>query len=228
MVLAPTLERGTTIGLAVDATDHCAHGGSHRDGPRLGEVVVVQRIKVGKRWIAALAATPVLLGAFALTGTTSALGDTHVNCATFDSQGNIQSLTPNCSETVHVTSPPSVFPGADPCTNPVTPGTVTLNDDHSVFHVNVNGAGDAWLTGTDGGTASFVADSPSALSGQGTWTSWFGGALNRQSMVMSGTMTSRFSLSDGTHVVIHDNSHATLTPNGVTISHDNPTLSCGG
>ena len=173
------------------------------------------------------AAALLLVGAYSVTGATSALGaETHSNCATFDSNGNIVGLTPNCSETMHAAPSTISFSGANPCTG--DPGTVVLDDQHSVFHINVNGAGDAWLTGTDGGSASFLPDNPSAASGQGTWTSWFGGQLNRQSTVFGSTFTARFSLSDGTRVVMHDNSHSTLTPNGVTIAFDHPTLSCGG
>ena len=188
---------------------------------------MLERIKVGRRWLVAPVATLVLVGAYTLTGTTSALGDTHVNCVTFDSQGNVIGFTPSCSETVHVTSPPIVFPAVNPCPSAPVPGTVELDDNHSTFHININSAGDAWLTGTDGGTASFTPDNPSDASGQGSWTSWFGTKLNKQSTVNGGTMTIRFSLSDGSAVVIHDNSHATLTPNGVTIQHDNPVVTCG-
>jgi hypothetical protein len=170
------------------------------------------------------AATLVLLGAYALTGTTSALGDTHANCVIFDQQGNITGFTPSCSETVHVTSPPRFFP-ASTCTG--APGTVELDDSHSVFHININGAGDAWFTGTDGGPASFTPNNPSDASGQGTWTSWFGTKLNNQSTVNGDTRTIRLSMSDGTSFVFHENSHATLTPNGVTLQHDNVVVTCG-
>lgn len=185
---------------------------------------MVQRFTVGKRALVAPAAGLLLLGAFAITGTTTALGDTHDNCIQFDSGGNIVGFTPSCSMTVHVTSPPMVFPGVNPCTG--APGTVELDDNHSVFHININGAGDAWLTGTDGGSASFAANNPSDASGQGTWTSWFGTKLNKQSTVNGDTMTARFALSDGTHVVLHQNTHATVTPNGVTLWHDHSTFSC--
>src|SRR5215469_7066893 len=143
--------------------------------------VVVQRIKVGKRWLLAPAAGLLVSGAFAATGTMTALGDTHGNCVSFDQQGNITSITPSCSETVHVTSPPQIFPAVDPCTGAT--GTAELDDSHSVFHINVNSADDAWLTGTDGGTASFTPDNPAAASGSGTWTSWFGAQLNQRSTV---------------------------------------------
>lgn len=188
--------------------------------------MVVHRLKGGKRWLMAPAAALVLVGAYALTGTTSALGDTHGDCVTVDDQGNMI-FTPSCSETVHVTSAPNVFPNPNPCTGGT--GTVELDDNHSVFHINVNGDGDAWLTGTDGGTASFTPDDPSQASGQGTWTSWFGTELNNQSTVNSGTNTVRLKMSDGTHVVIHETTHMTMTPDGnLSASFDHVSVSCGG
>lgn len=180
-----------------------------------------------KQWPVALTAALLIGGVYAVTGTISALGaETHTGCAQFDSSGNIISVTPNCSETVHAPTGLSSMPGGNPCTG--APGTVVLDDQHNVFHINVNGSGDLWITGTDGGVASFVPTDPSAASGQGSWTSWFGAQLNRQSNVFGSTLTARFSMSDGSHVTMHDNSHAQLTPNGVSITRDHPTFSCGG
>jgi hypothetical protein len=150
--------------------------------------------------------------------------ETHSNCATFDNNGNILSVTPNCSETFHAPPSSNSFPSPNPCTG--APGVVTLNDSHSVFHVNVDGASDVWLTGTDGGSASF--DAVSGPSGSGTWTSWFGGALNNRSSVFSSTFRVAIHLSDGTLVTMHDTSHTTITATGVVMSFDKPTLHCGG
>jgi hypothetical protein len=168
-------------------------------------------------------------GAYLATASTRVLAaETHTNCATFDNSGNILSLTPNCSETVHFPSPPISFPGVNPCTTPPEPGTIVLNDDHAVFHINVNGAGDVWLTGTDGGSASFAALNPSAASGSGTWTSWFGGQMNKRSMVFGSTMHVGIRLSDGTMVTMHDTFHTMMTATGVVRTFNKPTLTCGG
>jgi hypothetical protein len=158
---------------------------------------------------------------------THALAETHTNCATFDNNGNILSLTPNCSQTVHAPSPPFSFPAQNPCTGDT--GTVNFTDTHSVFHINVNGAGDAWFTGTDGGPASFVPDSSSALTGSGTWTSWFGSSLNNKSAVFHSTFNLTVHFPNGTTVSMHDTMHETITANGVVFSFDKPTFSanCG-
>ena len=181
---------------------------------------------LARRVLAALVVASGGAGAYVGAAPSAAFAaETHSNCATFDNNGNILSVTPNCSETVHFASPPSSFPGANPCTG--DSGTVTINDDHSVFHVNVNGAGDLWLTGTDGGTTSFTADHPPAPSGSGTWTSWFGASMNSKSAVFHNTFNSTFHLSDGTTVTMHDTAHTTITATGVVISFDKPTLNCG-
>ena len=175
----------------------------------------------------ALTAALLVAGTLAIAGRPQAVGaETHSNCATFDANGHVIGFTPSCSETVHAAPSSSVSPGVNPCTD--APGTVVTNIDRSVLHINVNGAGDAWLTGTVGGTASFTADSPSDPSGQGTWTEWFGDQLNNQSFVSGSTMTDRFRLSDGSHLVIHDNTQTRVTTDGVTTTFDHPTLRCNG
>jgi hypothetical protein len=165
----------------------------------------------------------VAVGAYAALPVTNAIAETHAQCVTFDNSGNIISVTPNCSETSHFTSPPVTFSAPDPCTSTLV--TVTINDDHSVFHVNVDGAGDVWLTGTDGGTVS-VSGPPD---GSGTWTSWFGASLNNKSAAFTSTFNQHIQLSDGTSVAMRDIAHTTFTPNGPGVSFDKPdmTFNCG-
>ena len=188
---------------------------------------MVQRIKVGKRLLLAQAAGVVLLGAFAVTGNISALGETHSNCILFDSSGNIVGFTPSCSQTMHVTSVPQVMPETpNPCSATGALGTLALNDDHSTAHVNVNASGGAWLTQTDGGSATFTPDNSSDASGAGSWTSWGGLQLNNQSKVNGFTSAVRLSMADGTHVTVHEVQHETITPNGITANFFSVTPSC--
>jgi len=175
--------------------------------------------------VLALAVASLGGGAYLGSASTHVLAaETHSNCATFDNSGNILSLTPNCSETVQAAPSSMSSSSPNPCTG--APGTFTMNDNHSVFHLNVNGAGDAWLTGTDGGRASFAAVPPGA-SGSGPWTSWFGAGFNKQSLVMSSTIHLSIRLSDGTSVTMRDVSHLTITPGGAVISFNKPTFTCG-
>ncbi|HEX6394021.1 MAG TPA: hypothetical protein VFZ97_11300 [Acidimicrobiales bacterium] len=165
----------------------------------------------------------VAVSAYATLPVTNAIAETHANCATFDNSGNITSVTPNCSETNHFTSPPMTFTALDPCTSTLV--TVTINDDHSVFHITVNGAGDVWITGTDGGTVT-VSGPPD---GSGTWITWFGSSLNNKSAVFHSTFNQHIRLSDGTSADFHDTAHTTFTPNGPGVSFDKPDMAfnCG-
>jgi hypothetical protein len=128
---------------------------------------------------------------------------------------------------MHVTAPPQVMPGTpDPCSSTGDTGTVTLNTDHAVAHVTVNAAGDAWLTDTSGGTTTYASE-VSDLSGQGTWTSWGGIEMNNKSYVAGGTNTSRFSMSDGTHVTVHMTFHFNFSASGVTNVVNIVGVACG-
>ena len=183
-------------------------------------------IRFGARARIAIGVTALAASGLIVTGSTHAFAaETHSGCISFDSTGNITGLTPNCSQTVHVVSRPNSMPAIDPCTGGT--GVVTLNDAHDVFHVTINGASDGWLTGTDTGTAAFVGDA-GGPTGSGTWTAWFGSEFNRNNMVMHGTFSLRLTLSDGTHVTVHDNSQLVLTPGGAGISFNHPVAICGG
>lgn len=142
--------------------------------------------------------------------------ETHSNCATFDDQGNIISLTPSCSETISVQGgDPQSMPGLDPCTGDT--GTLTISFTHQVFHVNVDRDGDLWITGTQNGTLAFVPDDPSAPSGTGSWASWFGGSVNNRNSVMTDTFDAEAHLTTGQTATLHEVDHVTITGTG-TIS----------
>jgi hypothetical protein len=164
-------------------------------------------------------------GTLAMTALPAGAAQTHENCITFDDNtGEIVSVTPSCSETITVKNlPPESQPDANPCTG--DPGTFTLTDARSVFHVNVNRDGEIWVSGTDEGTAAFISDDSSGVSGTGHWADWFGFNLNEQNMESTSTFNISIHLSDGQNVTSHDVSHDLLTPNGVEISFDKPTQS---
>lgn len=102
----------------------------------------------------------------------AAAAETHGNCATFNPDGSIASVVPNCTETLSMQGgDPRQFPSPNPCTG--DPGIVSLYITHQVFHLNVNGAGDVWATGTETGAATF-SSSDGGNDYSGHWTSWFG------------------------------------------------------
>jgi len=156
--------------------------------------------------------------AIGVTVPSVASAETHSNCATFDSNGNIISVTPNCAETISVQGgQPQSMPGANPCTG--DSGTLTMGFTHQVFHINVNGAGDLWITGTQNGPFSFTPDDPTAASGTGSSASWFGGSANNRNSVMSDTFNVHVHLTCGQEVTLHAVDHVTITGTGTITSN---------
>lgn len=148
----------------------------------------------------------------------AAAAETHFNCATFDSQGNIVSVVPNCTQTISMQGgDPQSIPGAfNPCTGGT--GTLTLSFTHQVFHINVNGAGDFWITGTQNGTATFTPDDPTAAVGSGSWTTWFGGAQNNQNGVLHDTFNLQVHFPNGLTATLHMIDHITFSGTGTITS----------
>jgi hypothetical protein len=166
-----------------------------------------------------------ILGLAGVVAAPLATAETHSNCIQFDSSGNVIGLTPNCTQTISQQGgTPMSFAGANPCTGDT--GTVTLLFTHQVYHINVNGASDAWDTGTSNGTASFVPDDSSKPSGQGTWTNWFGDSFNAQNFVQHFTMNFDIHLSNGQTATFHENGHVSFTPNGPAVSFDKTSATC--
>lgn len=150
----------------------------------------------------------------ASTAVTAAASESHVNCVTFDNNGNIVSVVPNCNEQIQDDNvPPQVSAGANPCTG--DQGTQTVYTRHSTFKVNVNGAGDVWITSTQNGTATFVPNDPTLPVYAGTWTSWFGASLNSKNSVLHDTFTFRVSDSLGDTIVMHMLDHISFSATGM-------------
>jgi hypothetical protein len=165
------------------------------------------------RRFAVLLAAAAFAAAAAIAAPISVFAETHANCATFDNFGNVLSVTPNCSQTISVQGgQPQVSPGVDPCTG--DKGTLTMATTHQVFHVNVNGASDFWITGTQNGTITFTPDTIGAPSGSGPWAAWFGGGQNNQSGVLHDTFNAQVHLTNGQTVSAHVVDHFNFTPTG--------------
>ena len=150
--------------------------------------------------------------------------ETHSNCIIFNPTGP-PTLTPMCSETIsQAGGPTQAQPDTNPCTGDL--GTFKTSTRHQVYHINVNGAGDAWDSGTQNGTATFVPNDPSAPSGSGSWTSWFGDSFNAQNMVQHFTFNVSVRLTNGQTVTFHESGHLSFTPNGPSVTFDKTTISC--
>lgn len=161
----------------------------------------------------------------ASTGVTAAAAETHSDCVTFDDQGNVTSVVPSCTMTVHADNVPTMTQsGFNPCTG--DPGTEVITTKQDVFHVTVNKDGDVWVTSTSNGTASFVPADPSLPVYTGTWTSWFGGSLNKQNSVLHDTFT--FRVRDGVNTIVsHTTDHMSFSASGTPNIFSQSALSCG-
>jgi hypothetical protein len=154
--------------------------------------------------------------------------ESHTNCITFNPDGSV-TLIPSCSQTVAQAGGPSQsFASPNPC-DPSNTGTVTIAIKRQVYHINVDGAGDAWDTGTTNGTVTFVPDDPTNPSAAGTYANWFGDSFNAQNTVQSSTFNAVLHTSDGQTIGMHEVFHVTFAPGNPVVpvvSFDKPTLSC--
>lgn len=159
-----------------------------------------------------------------------AAAETHTDCITFDSSGNVIGITPNCSMTISAQGgAPQSMPGVDPCTG--DPGTLTMTVTHQIYHINVDGAGDAWDTGTVNGGISFTPDDASAPSGSGAYANWFGDSFNARNMEQTFTFAASLQLTNGQHVAVHAVGHVTFAAsNPITpvVAFDDFSATCTG
>lgn len=179
----------------------------------------MKRVLIGAAAVGLVAA-----GCLALPHHTSA-AETHSDCIQFDSNGNFSGLTPNCSETIHgPVGPLPPMSGVDPCNGQT--GTLYLSVAQAVYHITVNGASDAWDTGTTTGTLTFVPDDSSQPSGSGKFTNWFGDEFNRQNVVQPDTFGVEIHFSNGQTATMHVASNIVLTPTGAVISVNHVQANC--
>jgi hypothetical protein len=178
------------------------------------------------RRIAVRFAMAAILAGTVLAAPVAVFAQTHDNCATFDNAGNVLSVTPNCSQTISMQGgQPQSMPVVDPCTGDT--GTLTMAFTHQVFHINVNGASDFWITGTQNGTVTFTPDVAGAPSGSGPWAAWFGGGQNNQNGVMHDTFNAHIQLTNGQTVSVHMVDHTNITATGVVNSFSMGGPVCG-
>jgi hypothetical protein len=137
-----------------------------------------------------------------------------------------------CSQTIHFTSnPPFAVPF--PCSSLAGLDVISEFNGNGVFHINVNGAGDFWVTGTYTGAisvqpalsvvldkyrnvVSFVPD-PSRPSATGRVTDWFGFQQNHSNAVGSNTVNAQVTTSAGQSVAFHLNGHIQFSATGAVI-----------
>jgi hypothetical protein len=141
-----------------DAGGTPVNGVTHDAQPHTSSTTLVRRLA-----LSAITAGLMAAGGMVLPWHTAA-AETHTNCIQFDPSGSV-TLTPDCSETIHgVLGPPQPpLEVINPCNGDT--GALSLDIAQAVYHITVNGAGDAWDTGTTTGTAVFTDDAGSSGSG---------------------------------------------------------------
>lgn len=157
----------------------------------------------------------------------AAAAETHSNCVTFDSNGNIVSVVPNCTETMNAHGLSFSFPSANPCTN--APGVLSFSNLNEVMHITVNGAADIWATGTQEANLAFTPLDTSQPSFSGHFASWFGVSLNRTNAVIHDIFNATATASNGSTITAHMIDHISFsasTPPMVN-QFSIATLSCG-
>jgi len=162
---------------------------------------------------------------FGLTSISASAAETHTNCVTFDASGNIVSAVPNCTQTMTVKNQTQSMPSLNPCSG--APGTLTFDYRNSMSHVNVNGAGDIWVTQTQTGSVSAIPLDPTLPSYYGHITVWFGASMNQSSFVFHDTFNATLTGTDGSTITLHMVDHVSMSASGILNSFSLGGFTCG-
>ena len=130
-----------------------------------------------------------------------------------------------CTFTQNMHGATATFPTNVPCVDPPNSSptgllTITYND---VFHIAVNKAGDAWVTGTTEGNFSFAPFPPRTVSYTGHFASWFGLSFNRNNSVVHDTFNVHGTGSDGSTLSFHMVDHMSMSASGIVLVFDKAT-----
>jgi len=154
-----------------------------------------------------------VLGVLAIPTTASA-AEVHVPFCGIDPQ-TLQGGIPNCSFSTTSHGVVTVnTANVNPCSGVVGTATSVTN---SIVHVNVNGAGDVWVTNTGTSHFSFVPNAPNssgAPSYSGETTFWFGASLNKNNLVFHDTGNIVLNGSDGSQITFHILDHLNTSASG--------------
>ena len=117
------------------------------------------------------------------------------------------------TQTVNLHNVPLTFPVGTQCGAPAGVVSGTFNE---VMHVTVNKAGDVWVTVTQEGWFTFVADDPTLPTFAGHFAVWFGLSDNNRNSVMHDTFNIRATATDGSGstLVIHAVDHVSVSASG--------------
>ena len=117
------------------------------------------------------------------------------------------------TNTQHLHNVPLTFPVGVLCGAPAGVITGTFNE---VMHVTVNNAGDVWVTVTQEGWFTFVANDPTMPTFAGHFAVWFGLSSNNRNSVMHDTFNIRATATDGSGATleVHAVDHVSVSASG--------------
>ncbi|HEX3509715.1 MAG TPA: hypothetical protein VHT27_01325 [Solirubrobacteraceae bacterium] len=114
----------------------------------------------------------------------------------------------------------------NPCTG--EPGELVAVAKNFKIHVTHQEDGNAWVTGTGNGSASFTPLAPEGVSYSGHFTVWFGESLNNKNKVEHSTQTYVLTGTDGSTVHVKMLYHLSTNAKGeVTAQTENGGFRCG-
>jgi len=122
-----------------------------------------------------------------------------------------------CTVNLHGVAFP-VGPPNPPCIPPDAAGVVS--NVNAVFHVTINGAGDAWFTGTVEGSVTLTVPS-TGTTYTGHFTEWFGNEFNKNNTVTNGTFNAQLTAPDGSTLDAHASFGVSVSASGQPIMHMN-------
>ena len=112
-------------------------------------------------------------------------------------------------------------------TNPCTGATGTiLDDEQDVFHITALVNGPLQLTGHATVSITFTPDDPGQVAYQGHETFAFSETGTSRSFVTTSTNYVRVRGTDGSFLTVREVAHSTVSPSGVTVEFDRPSLEC--
>ena len=125
--------------------------------------------------------------------------------------------TTTCTMNMHGATFP-VGPPNPPCIPPDATGVVSnLN---AVFHFTINGAGDAWFTGTIEGDVTLTVPS-TGITYTGHFSQWFGSEFNNKNSVNNSTFNAHLTAPNGSTIDSHVSFGFGVSASGQPIMHMN-------
>jgi hypothetical protein len=105
------------------------------------------------------------------------------------------------------------FPTVNQCTGAA--GLLSVVAANEVFHITTQADGDAWVTGTAEGIATFTPEEIGGVVYSGHFATWFGEEINNKNHVEHSTFDVTLTGSDGSKVAIHIKGHVGTNAGGV-------------